>query len=438
MGAAEQGCLPGFRFFRMTLTFLHAADVHLDSPLKGLERYDEAPVEEVRHATRRALENLVGLAIDESVGFVLIAGDLYDGDWRDFRTGRFFVAQMARLREAGIPAVVIAGNHDAANRMTKDLRLPENVRLLSHARPETVHLEEIGVAIHGQSFAKAAVTSDLSAGYPAAVPGLFNVGLLHTSATGREGHEPYAPCTVEGLRAKDYQYWALGHVHRREVLCDDPPIVFPGNLQGRHVRESGAKGCTLVRVDHDRIVHLEPRSIDVFRWETCRLDASTIDTGDDLLDLVGEKLDRLAAQAEGRPLGVRVEIEGPSTVHATVAGEPMRWEHEIRAAGQDAASGNVWIEKVKLRTSPPADLDPARWADLPIAELIGCLDEARSDPARLKAMGRVLAPLVDKLPRELVEGSAALGLDTPEGLRETLDQVEPMLLRRLLSEEGRA
>ena len=124
-------------------TFLHAADVHLDSPLKGLERYDGAPVDQIREATRRALENLVALAISRAIDFVLIAGDLYDGDWKDHNTGLFFVAQMSKLHEAGIPVIVVHGNHDAASEMTQKLRLPENVEILSHTMPMTAKSEKL-------------------------------------------------------------------------------------------------------------------------------------------------------------------------------------------------------------------------------------------------------------------------------------------------------
>jgi DNA repair exonuclease SbcCD nuclease subunit len=228
--------------------FIHAADLHLDSPLHGLDAYDGAPVEQIRGATRRALANLVELAETERAAFVLVAGDLYDGDWRDYNTGLYFVRQMSRLREAGTPVYIIAGNHDAASQITKSLRLPENVRMLSADRPESVVLEAEGVAIHGQSFATRAVTDDLSATYPVRLAGFFNVGLLHTCAEGREGHEPYAPCRIEALVAKGYDYWALGHIHKREILHGDPWVVFCGNLQGRHIRETGAKGCSLVTV----------------------------------------------------------------------------------------------------------------------------------------------------------------------------------------------
>ncbi|MEZ6149368.1 MAG: metallophosphoesterase [Pirellulaceae bacterium] len=173
--------------------FIHAADIHLDSALKGLQRYEGAPVDEIRRAPREGLSNLVDLAIELQVQFVLIAGDLYDGDWKNFQTGMYFVQQATRLRVAGIPLVFIAGNHDAANKMTRSLPLPDNVTLLSHKKPQTIHLESLDVAIHGQSFATECVLEDLSQAYPAAERGCLNIGLLHTSAEGREGHDRYSP-----------------------------------------------------------------------------------------------------------------------------------------------------------------------------------------------------------------------------------------------------
>src|SRR5271166_4274433 len=197
----------------MAISFIHAADIHLDSPLKGLERYENAPVERIRGATRRAFTRLIDLAIEKRVEFVLIAGDLYDGDWRDYNTGLYLTRQLGRLRDMGIRVFIIAGNHDAANKMTRTLRLPDNVRLLAHDRPETVRLDDLGIAIHGQSFAKAAVVENLAAAYPAPLSGCINIGLLHTALSGADGHERYAPCTLEELRGRSYDYWALGHVH---------------------------------------------------------------------------------------------------------------------------------------------------------------------------------------------------------------------------------
>ena len=170
--------------------FIHSADIHLDSSLHGLERYEGAPVDEIRGATRRAFDNLIELSTDEEVAFVLLVGDLYDGDWKDYNTGLYFVERMGRLREAGIRVLIVMGNHDAASQITKLLRLPDNVTLFSTRHPEQVILEDLNVAIYGQGFATRAVTDDLSQAYPQGDPQLFNIGLLHNCLDGKPGQEP--------------------------------------------------------------------------------------------------------------------------------------------------------------------------------------------------------------------------------------------------------
>jgi DNA repair protein SbcD/Mre11 len=416
--------------------FLHAADIHLDSPLQGLQRYEGAPVEEIRQASRRALENLVQLAIEQSVAFVLIAGDLYDGDWKDHRTGLYFVSQMVLLREAGIPVIVIAGNHDAANKMTRQLPLPENVHMLDHRRPETFRLEDWGVAVHGQSFASQSVMEDLSAGYPPALGGMLNVGLLHTCATGRDGHLPYAPCTIPGLISKRYDYWALGHVHGYEVLNREPEIVFPGNVQGRHIRESGPKGCMLVEVE-DQHLRTELRPLDVFRWQTCWIDAGGAAVKDDLLDRFRQRLEQILKENDGFSLAVRVETSGPCEAHREIAARPEQWVNDIRATALDLSSGRVWIEKVRTATTLPANLDQALLADGPVGELARLIDELRSDP---EAVNRLLADdlreLRRKLPPELTEGPEAIDLERADATQELLDQVRQLLVGQLVSQEG--
>src|SRR5262245_40516490 len=245
----------------------------------------------MRGATRRALVNLVDLCLNEGAAFVLLAGDLYDGNWKDYSTGLCFAAQMSRLREAGIQVYLVRGNHDAQSQITRSLRLPENVRELRVKKPETVVDERLGIAVHGQGFATKAVTDDLASRYPDRVEGFFNVGLLHTCATGREGHESYAPASLETMRSKGYDYWALGHVHTREVLPEAPWIVFPGNLRGRHARETGPKGATLVRVERGRVETAEHRPLDVVRWSADRVDVSDAASPTDVVDLVRAHLE---------------------------------------------------------------------------------------------------------------------------------------------------
>jgi len=411
------------------LRFIHAADIHLDSPLLNLEQYEGAPVDVLRTASRQALERLVDLAIQEGVAFVLIAGDVWDGNWDDTRTGLHFNRQMTRLKDANIPVYVIAGNHDAANKMTYNLRLPDNVKYFSVKGAESIELPDVGVRIHGQGFAKAAVTDNLAMEYPKADPGAFNIGLLHTCATG-SGHERYAPCSIDDLRSRGYQYWALGHIHQRDVLCRDPLIAFPGNVQGRHIREPGAKGCLLVTVDNSGRTSEEFRPLDVIRWETCHVDLSGAARADQLLDTFRDELTRVRAPHDGMPLALRVEITGATAAHDHLAAKPRKWSDEIRSTANEHAGGEIWIEKVKFHTRPAAELDLSL-LDGPLGELHALLAELAADDARLAALGGQLVDLKRKLPSEFEGGADMLPLDDPRQLRELLDSVGPLLVARL-------
>jgi exonuclease SbcD len=329
--------------------FLHAADIHLDSPMRGLEADPDAPAKLVREASRAAFRSLIDTAIEERVAFVLIAGDLYDGDWQDWRTGLFFIEQVARLADPGIPLIMVSGNHDAASVITRHLRVPEHVTLFPDDQVGRTVLEEYGVAVHGQSFATRAVTEDLSRNYPNAVPDLFNVGLLHTSLTGRPGHESYAPTTVDALIARRYDYWALGHVHAREIVHEDPWIVFPGNLQGRQVRESGPKGATLVTVRDRRVATVDHRILDVFRW--CPIEVSVAGERDldSAMGRIGRALSTSLETAEGRPIAVRVTLTGATPLHEQLLAEAERVRQGVLAEGLQHGADAVWVEAVVIR-----------------------------------------------------------------------------------------
>ena len=342
------------------------------------------------------------LAIEQKVAFVLIAGDLYDGDWRDYNTGLYFVDQVRRLRETDIPLYLISGNHDAANRMTRTLRMPENVTYFSSDEPGTALISELGVAIHGQSFATAAVYDDLSEGYPIAKSGYFNVGVLHTCASGREGHDRYAPCSIEGLKAKGYDYWALGHIHNREILSEQPIIAFSGNIQGRHIKETGAKGCLLVTVNGDQSMQADFRALDVLRWDVATIDVSESQSVDEVLDLVATEIESCHGNAAGRLLALRIELTGETTVHRDLHARKHHWTNEIRSLAIDVGKGDVWIEKVKLRTSTlTLKSTTNNIPDDAIGELTTLFEQARTNTSRLTELKFDFADVVKKLPADL-------------------------------------
>ena len=415
--------------------FIHAADIHLDSPLHGLERYEGAPVDEIRSATRRAFDNLIELAIDEEVAFVLLVGDLYDGDWKDYNTGLYFVERMGRLREAGIRVFIVAGNHDAASQITKHLRLPDNVTLFSTKNPEQVILDDLNVALYGQGFATRAVTVDLSQAYPQGDPQLFNIGLLHTCLDGKPGHERYAPCTVDGLRSKGYQYWALGHVHKREEVSQDPWIVFPGNIQGRHIRETGPKGCTLVTVEGGEIVAVEHRDLDVMRWSLCELDVFASETVDDIYEQVREGLQSASDTAEGRPVAVRLVLQGACFAHSTLHADRERWVQEYRALATGLGGAGIWLEKVSIETKPPVSVDEVLERDDALGGLLRAIRDMELDTSALDQLADEISALRQKLPAELLGGDDPYDPTKLEVLKETLEDIKELLVNRLLSTE---
>jgi DNA repair protein SbcD/Mre11 len=417
-------------------TFLHAADIHLDSPLVGLERHGDAPAEELRGASRRAFRNLVDLAVEEHVACVLLAGDLYDGDWKDYNTGLFFAQQMALLKDERIPVYIVAGNHDAANQFTKSLRTPENVTRFSTARAETALLDTCDLAIHGRGFATRAVDEDLSASYPPYAPGRFNVGLLHTSLNGRDGHAPYAPCSLDGLRSKHYQYWALGHVHMREEVCRDPWVVFPGNIQGRHVRETGPKGCTLVTVNDGEVTDVRDRRLDVLRWSRCPVDLSGAATRDEVLDRVGRALEHEMSTSDGRLLALRLDLRGDTRAHAACAAHPEHFEQEIRALALDRCGERAWIENVGISTRSEGKAGRDADANDALAGLLGTLGDIRGDDDLIGELIKEFTDLRGKLPIELLGPESPEPMDptSPATLRIIVGQARELLLARLTSD----
>lgn len=380
------------------MKFLHAADIHLDSPLAGLHSRADNPGDVIQRCTRRAFEAMITLALEEDAAFVVIAGDLYDGDWKDFSTGLFFAEQMRRLSR---PCFLLRGNHDAHSVITRNLTLPPNVREFSSHTCETFTLPELGIALHGRSFPNRAVPEDLSAAYRLPVPGMLNIGVLHTSAEDPGEHEVYAPCSVGTLALKGYDYWALGHIHARQVLHERPWIVFPGNLQGRHPKETGAKGCTLVTVEDRAVISVEHRDVDVLRWTALDVDA----TGSDIIALsmqIQAATQAALDAAAGRPLLARVTVTGETSLHGALLSDPDRLAAECRAAAT-AAGGDLWIEKVRVRTRLPRSSDATLLAPLHGA-FMGGLD----DPELVERLLSDLADLRRRLPAEA-------RLDLPEG-----------------------
>jgi DNA repair exonuclease SbcCD nuclease subunit len=421
--------------------FLHTADIHLDSPLRGLAGHEGSAAQRIRTATREAFDKLVDLAIEEKVGFLVIAGDLYDGDWRDYKTGLFFAGQMGRLKNAGIPVYLLHGNHDAESQITKRLDLPDNVKAFRTRKPETFELKELNVALHGQSFRQRDVIENLVPGYPDPLPGAFNIGVLHTGLGGMGGHANYAPCSLDDLVNKGYQYWALGHVHQAEVLRQRPHIVFPGNLQGRHVRETGAKGASLITVEDGEVVAIDPVFCDVVRWAVVTAPLDDAANIGDVKDRIRGALElAVAKEADGRLLACRLVLTGRTEFHQRLVISEQEILAEARASALGLGDEVAWIERVVIDTKPTIDPQMLAQRKDAIGELQRMLQEAGADQALLAQIEGDIGELVRRLPHEIrtdVE-DRALKMAIEGDYAALIAEVAPYLSARLAVQENQA
>ncbi|WP_432490883.1 metallophosphoesterase family protein [Kineococcus gypseus] len=408
---------------RGAVRVVHAADVHLDSPLRGLRRLgDDAVAQTLRAATRGALERLVALCEDSGADALLLAGDLYDGTWHDYATGRFFTRQVQRLADSGVRVFVVSGNHDAESQITRSLTLPANVHRFGVDGAGTEVDEHLGLAVHGQGYRTRAVSTNLAAGYPARVPGLVNVGLLHATVDGSQGeHERYAPCSVADLTALGYEYVALGHVHAREVLATGrTTVAYSGNLQGRHPRETGPKGAYVVDLLPDGEASLAFHALDVARWESLEVDVTGAADVAGAAEALREALLGAREGAGDRPLVVRATLTGPTAAAADLAdAERLRQEAE-----QVAEGAGVVLEKVESRARVPR----AGGGDDPeLVEAVRRAAEALAHDPALTGHVRAVRNEVGRLLKE----ADLLDLGDPRALRALAERAAEDLVTRL-------
>lgn len=404
------------------ITFMHAADIHLDSPLRGLARYEGAPLELLRRAPRGAFTALIDEAVARKVRFVILAGDIFDGRWKDVNTGLFLVRQLSRLREAGIDVYMLWGNHDADCEVSRNLPTLPNVHVFPTSKPGTFTIPELKVALHGRSFKVAATEENLVASYPDPIDGWLNIGVLHTALEGHAEHARYAPCTLSELEARAYQYWALGHVHDFQVLRERPWVVFPGNIQGRHIKECGPKGAVAVTADDAGDIEIERVELDVLRWDSVVVDVGGAGGHADVMRSVRRALTSALERADGRPLAVRVTITGTVAIHAELKRAENRLRDDILAVAVGVSGDQLWVEKVRLDTRPPAESSPSQGSEA-MAQVAQLLASASTAPDIASKVADDVSVLLSGLDAEVIQASPELA-----GLRDA----EPAALRALM------
>ncbi|MET4688107.1 metallophosphoesterase family protein [Sinorhizobium fredii] len=386
----------------MPFRFVHTADLHLDSPLRSLALRNEELAGIVRGATRNALVRIVDLCIAEGVDALLIAGDLYDGNQTSMNTALFLAGELRRLDEAGIRTFIIRGNHDAQSQVTRELTLPPSVHVFpGRGKPVLAKTLENGrtVHVHGMSFADPHAPESLLPHFHPPVADAINIGMLHTSLAGSAGHDPYAPCSVADLERHGYDYWALGHVHQRQVHSVKPSIVMPGMPQGRDINESGVKGITLVTIDDDGAVALEERPVGAAVFERVSIDLTATADWRDMLDVVGLHLALLRRGLPEADLILRITLTGTTPLSWRLRRDFDLLQGEL--ANIAAGFGRCWVEKVETLFAGCSQ-HANRIAVDPIGELTALVEnEVLSAFAFRADMRAVAEELLPHLPAEL-------------------------------------
>ena len=373
----------------MTLCFVHAADLHLDSPFRGIRAIaPENVARSLYSATFDSYRNIVDLCISEGVDALLVAGDIYDGADRSLRAQQAFIDGLRSLDAVGIRSFVCHGNHDPLDGWEARLSYPGGCHRFGpdfEAVPVFPDAPERGL-VYGISYPTRDVYENLVVRLGQVDAAAFTIGLLHANVGGNTDHALYAPCSLDDLAQSGIDYWALGHVHTRQVMRERAPtVVYPGNPQGRHPNEPGSRGVYLLEVDDTGIINLEFRATDTVRWEQARMDISAMDTEQDLIDAIDDAMQNLLDGADGRSVVVRMTLNGrgelnrflrqPGAVDDLLAGVNEQWAQRLPF---------VWCERIQDETAAAIDRNALRSGEDFLAEVLRTADQVREYPATLQ------------------------------------------------------
>ncbi len=414
--------------------FLHLADIHLASPFKGLRTINDHIAHSLREATFAAFSKAIDLCIKERLDFLLIAGDIYDDADRSLSAQLRFRDELARLSEASIPSYIVFGNHDPLSGWAAMLDWPPLVHIFRKPEVEVVTVTRQGkdiAHIYGLSFAQSEVRENLARKFQRQPGGPFAIALLHCNVGKNTGHEPYAPCSLADLTAAGFDYWALGHVHQQKVLHQQPLIVYPGNIQGRHPGEDDARGGYLVKIDARGKARASFVPLDRVRWYIEEISTATIDNEQVLLDELAAHCEQIRHKAEGRSVVVRFILKGRSRLHYSLQRPGFIGDLEERLRGQlGVAQPFAWVERVADKTRPPIAVEIRRQANDFIADLLQLIQQYRQQPQQLAELQRELSPLFQSLRKDTFPSAP-----DEVTLNDWLDAAEALCLDELVSEE---
>ena len=384
------------------VVFVHAADLHLDAPFVGISAEDARVGSVLADATYRAFERVIDVCIERSADFLVIAGDVYNSADRSLRAQLRFSREMERLAEAGIGAFVAHGNHDPASGWSAGLRLPETVRVFPTDRVARFEVErdgEVVAAVYGRSFGRAAETDNLARGFSRQEGEPVAVAVLHANVGGQPDHDPYAPASLDDLRAARMDYWALGHIHKQQELSRDPWAVYPGSPQGLNPKETGSHGCAVVTVSGGGALDVEYVECAAVTWHAIGVDVSSAGSIDDVRRALRDECERVRREAACAVVA-RVTLTGRTPAHAGLA-RPGVIEDLFGDVRTDLAAETpwLWLDRLADRTRPEIDIDAVRRGADFASEAVRVADELAADPAALAALiSGIAEPVAATLP----------------------------------------
>ncbi|MDF0726898.1 DNA repair exonuclease [Cytobacillus sp. S13-E01] len=362
-----------------SLTFLHTADLHLDSPFQGLQ--SRIPMElykRIQDSTFTSFTKVIDLAIRENVDFILISGDLFDSADRSVRAQVRFRKEMKRLDEQGISAYVIHGNHDHIGGDWTAIQWPLNVHVFTNQEVEIQTFQKSGkplANLYGFSYQEKAVTKNMVPLYEKEGDAAYHIGLLHGSAEGSLlEHNNYAPFTIKQLLDKKFDYWALGHIHKRQVLHEEPLIVYPGNIQGRHRKETGEKGCYIVKLTENNSKISFHQTADIL-WENVQVSIADISSYSHLLDYCFQTIEGFRRYDQGGVL-LEVELIGSGALHKDLHDRNLVDDLlSILIEAEQDKNNFVLVTTIRVHTTMMIERDKLKEESHFFGDLITCIDE---------------------------------------------------------------
>ena len=407
-------------------SFIHCADLHLDSPFEGLHALEPQIAATLRDATFKAFDQVIDLAIDTQVDFVIIAGDVYDGADRSLRAQLRFREALRRAVAAGIECFVAHGNHDPLSGWEASLKMPEGVHRFGGQQVEHLIVKrgsEPLAEIYGISYPVREVRHNLASQFQRQPGQSFHIGVLHCNVGGDPTHDNYAPCTLTDLIDSGMDYWALGHIHNPKVIRDrEPCVIYPGNTQGRNVREAGPRGCYLVRVDENRRLQTKFVATDVVRWSTQEVNIADLRDIDELLEVLAEIVEETRKTADGRAAILRLALIGRGELHRQLRHlDPDRDLALPLREGELNRDDFVWVESVQNRTRPPVDIARKRQVQDFIGDFLRAAEALRQDQQPTARLHKLFAArsehtLIARHLKQLAQNDWSVLLDDAETL----------------------